>query len=284
MSLGRLVDAVRQHLETALMPDPPAIGAAYPAEAGDLPTVSLSLSDVGQRLVSVGRLPRPTQKGALRIVTELDLADPVARFPDETVQLLSSDRRELQIPHGAIVRSDGTNIRPFAAEDLRVEVGGTVLTVVDAAPSAGQVRPEPDTGELRFGAPLPATGSLELGCFVGQWDVRSERYQGVLAVEAFAADADAVDALTRRLEAALGEDAWGGVAGLRRLAPLQLGPIVPDSDAAGGAGARRRRLTYGFDYELIEPVVLAGGGIIASVAVDSVYGDEHFDVKRREPR
>ena len=56
---------------------------------------------------------------------------------------------------------------------------------------------------------------------------------------------------------------------------------MPDAAAAGGDGARRRLLAYAFDYELIEPVILAGGGIIASVAVDSIYGDEHFDVRRR---
>jgi hypothetical protein len=144
------------------------------------------------------------------------------------------------------------------------------------------VRPEPDTGELRFGTPLPDSGRLELGCFVGQWDVRSERHQGVLAVEVFAAAAGEAEALTLRLETALDGDRFGGVTGLRRLSPLGLGPVVPDADAAGGSGARRRRLTYSFDFESIEPVVLAGGGVIATVAVDSIYGDEHFDVRREE--
>src|SRR5829696_1551235 len=165
MPLGSLISALQSHLEAALGDEPPTIGAAEPGASTELPAVVLSLSDVGQRLVSLGRQPRPTETGALRIDTELDLADPVARFPDENVRLLSDDRRVLQIPHGAIVRADGTPTRPFGAEDLTVEVGGNAVAVVDETPAAGQVRPEPDTGELRFGSALPATGRLELGCF-----------------------------------------------------------------------------------------------------------------------
>ena len=52
--------------------------------------------------------------------------------------------------------------------------------------------------------------------------------------------------------------------------------------AAGAtrASARGRALAFTFDYELVEPQIGGGGGLISTVSVDSTFGTEHFDVQR----
>lgn len=282
MPLGGVVDAFVEHLLEALDPVPPLVGGAHPAVVGELPAVSIAVAEVTERLRGLGTVPAPVETGALRIETSLSLADPVVEFPDERVRLLSDDRRLLHLPHGAIVRADGTATQPFEAEDLLVELNGAALVIVADGPAAGQVRVEPELGELRFGTALPATGTLRLRYFIGEWDVRSERYQGVIAIEPFATDAGGVDALTRQLDAALGDERWREIRGLRSLSPRSFGPVrlLEGAVGPGQRDARSRELTYAFDFELIEPIVRTGGGLIGTVAVDSTYGAERFEVTK----
>ncbi len=277
MALGSLLDTLRTYLGTSLTPVPPLIGSAYPIAAAELPAVTLSLSDVSERLNGLGRLPAPVVTGALRVDTSLDLANPVVTFPDEVVRLLSTDRRVVTLAHGPLVRADGTQTQPFALTDIRVVRTGTVLRPVAGPPLGGQVQVLPEIGQLRFPARLAATGVLELGYFVGQWEVRSARYGGTLRVEAFAPDAAGVEALSRQLETALG-NAAGRVAGLAQLSPTAWSAVLP---AAGGPGSGRgRALSYSFDYELVEPRLGTGGGLVSTISVQSTFGPEAFDVTR----
>jgi hypothetical protein len=138
MALPRLLDALRTFLQASLSPVPPLVGVGYPVQAAELPTVTMSLANVTQRLAGVGRLPAPTLTGALRVDTTLDLANPVVTFPDGTVRLLSADRRTVQLVHGPLVRADGTATQPFAPSDLRVVLGATTFVPVEGAPSEGQ--------------------------------------------------------------------------------------------------------------------------------------------------
>jgi len=281
MGLADVTDALAAYLESAVDPAPALVGAAYPTIAADLPAVVLSIDDVVQKLASVGRLPAPSESGALSVTTTVDLADPVATFPDATVLLLSNDRLTLTLPHGPLVAADGTTTT-FGPGDLHVAVGATTFTVVAGAPGAGQVRPDPDLGVLHFGAALPGTGTLTAQYFVGEWEVRVERYNGSLLVETFATDAPGVDTVSRAVETALLDPPGTPLAGL-----IQIDPTSWQATAEAGtgrAGARGRALAFAFDFELVRPLLGAGGGLIdtvsVSVTVDAQPPTEHFDVQR----
>jgi hypothetical protein len=277
MALAALIDGLSTYLESAISPAPALVGAAYPTVTGDLPALVLSVSGVQQRLQGIGRLPAPSESGALAVTTALDLAHPVATFPDAVVTLLSNDRLTLTLPHGPLVAADGTTTT-FGAGDLHVTLGATTFNVVTTAPGPGDVQPNPDLGTLRFGAALPATGTLTARYFVGEWEVRTDRYQGVLVVEAFAADAAGVDTLSRAVETALLEPTGAPPAGLNQIEPTSWHAI--DEAGTTRAQSRGRALGFTFDYELIRPQLGAGGGLISTVSVSSTFGAEHFDVQR----
>jgi hypothetical protein len=277
MALATLVDRLQQYLQSELSPAPALLGGAYPVQDDQLPAVTLSIADAGERLPGVGRTPAPTETGALRIETTIDLADPVLTSPGgEEASLLSDDRRTVHAPHGPLVRADGTADEPFEPADLRFAVDGEVFTPVAGPPGPGEVQVLARESQLHVAAPLPATGTLALGYFLGEWEVRSSRYAGALSVEAFGEDAAGVDALSRRLEAALRDAPGGGVPGLGLLTATSWGPV----GSAFGT-ARRRELRYRFDYELIEPRLGTAGGPILTIGVDSMPGPEQFAVTRQ---
>lgn len=170
MGLAALTDVLTSYLESAISPAPALVGATYPTVTGDLPALVVSFSDVQSRLQGIGRLPAPSETGALQVTTIVDLADPVATFPDATVLLLSNDRLTLSLPHGPLVAADGT-ATTFAGGDLHVTVGATTFTVVDAAPGAGEVQPDPISAcstsgrrYLRPGRSPPSTSSASGRC------------------------------------------------------------------------------------------------------------------------
>ncbi len=277
MGLAALTDALSAYLESAVSPAPALVGGAYPTVAGDLPAVVVSFTGVQQRLRGIGRLPAPSEIGALQVTTTVDLAHPVATFPDAVVPLLSNDRLTLTLPQGPLVAADGTTMT-FGGGDLRVTLGATTFNVVSAAPGAADVQPDPNLGVLHFGAALPASGTLSAVYFVGEWEVRTERYQGVLLLEAFAADAAGVDALSRSVETALLDPTGTPLAGLNEIDPTSWQAI--DEAGPNRAHARGRALGFAFDYELVAPHLGAGGGLISTVSVTSTFGAEHFDVQR----
>jgi hypothetical protein len=280
MALATLVDRLQQYLQGELSPPPALIGGAYPVQDDQLPAVTLSIADAGERLPGIGRAPAPTVTGALRVETTIDLADPVLTFPGgETASLLSQDRRTVHAPHGPLVRADGSSDQPFEPADLRFAIGATVFTPVAGPPGPGEVQVLAEEAQLHVAAPLPATGTLALGYFLGEWEIRSSRYAGALSVEAFGEDAAGVDALSRQLEAALLEAPAGGVPGLGMLSATSWGPVAAGPPAFGTT--RRRELRYRFDYELIEPRLGTAGGPILTIDVHSTPGPEQFAVTRQ---
>jgi hypothetical protein len=278
MGLAAVTDALVAYLESTVEPAPAVVAATYPTAAADLPAVVVSFSEVVPKLASVGRLPAPSETGALQVTTTVDLVNPVATFPDATVLLLSNDRLTLTLPHGPLVCADGTTTA-FGPGDLHVTVGASTFTVVSGTPLAGQVQPDPDLGVLRFGTALPATGTLVAQYFVGEWEVRVERYSGTLLVETFAADASSVDTLSLSVESALLDPPGTPLGGLSRIDPTSWQAIA--EAGTDRAQARGRALAFAFDFELVQPQLGAGGGLIntvsVSVTVDAVT--EHFDVQ-----
>jgi hypothetical protein len=275
MAVTALIAAIADRLGPGL-PNGTAVGPLQPIAVGDLPAVVVSLLEVTPTMPAVGRTPAPVRVGALEVERSIDLADPVLHFPGEDVPLLSSDRRLLQLPHGGIVRADGSDVLPFAAVDLGVTLDATTFTPVNAPPGPTECRPDPVIGAVTFGAALPSTGTLEVRYFVGEWEVAVERYAGVVTVEAFAASpADATD-LSDQVVDLLSRPT--DVVGVRRLDPNAVGAVVP----AGFGTAARRALTYRFDYEHEVATIRTSGGPIRSVAVasESDATTESFTVTR----
>ncbi len=90
----------------------------------------------------------------------IDLANPV--LPEEPdFVLLDATRRVLILPHGGLVRQDGSDPgdAPLAAADITVLVAGAPRTVVTAPPAAGEVRADPRVGTLTFGDALAGGGN-----------------------------------------------------------------------------------------------------------------------------
>lgn len=261
MPVTALLDSMTAHLGGVLGAGT-QVGVSRPAVAADLPAVALSLPQVDPSLPSLGGRPSSTRTGALPVLRQLDLADPVLVVGLERVALLSADRRTLQLPHGPVVRADGSDVGPFSSADLTVRRGGTLFEPVAGTPGPGELRLDPATGEVVLGAPLPGTGVLELAYFVGQWEMRAERYGGALLVESFASSAAGVQTMSAAIVDALRQPV-GGIAGLHRLDPAAVGPIAP----ATLADARVRSLSYRFDFEHEDPVLPTGGGPIQRVDV-----------------
>jgi hypothetical protein len=279
MSLGAVIDSLGTFLLDAVTPRPAMAGGTAPGAADELPALTLSFEDATRILIGVGRIPRPPRTGALRVTRSINLEDPVLRHPGEPdIALLSVDRTTLQLPHAPLVTADGSDIVPLTADDLEVTLGGTTFTVVNAPPTGTEVRPNAASGILTFGTPLPATGVLQLGYFIGQWTVHSARYQGTLTVDVYAESSADAHTLSQSVDRALLGEPPGSPPGLRKISPLSWGSVV--AAVAPIADARRRTLRYRIDVETEEVVVPTTGGLITRVRVagDVDGQSEVFDV------
>ena len=284
MSLTRVVDAFAAFLASEMTDAPANVGGVRPANAGDLPTVAISIRQVEQKLIALGARPAPSRVGSLAVSQSFDLTEPTVTFPDgETVVLLSADRRSLHFPFGPVVAADGTEVASLSAADLTVSIDGAPLAVVAPEPGAGQVSGVPDLGELHFGDPAPVAGALRVDFFIGEWEVETARYQGELMVEAFASSGPGVLALSADVDTTLLAARQSGLAGLQALHPLSLGSAAVGTTPPS---MRVRELVYAFDFELEDPKLGTGGGIIDFVAVrsdhstadDSQQATELFEV------
>jgi len=265
MPLSSVVAMVAGRLAAAGIAGLPPVDATSPAATTDLPRITVSVGDAVPAARGLGEVPGPPQTGALRVTTAVDLADPVLRISGETVELLSGDRRTLQLPHGGVVRADGTDAPPFTTGDLTVVRGATTFTPTHDTPSAGQVRLDIASGALTFASPLPGTGTVQLGYFVGLWEITVERFAATMFVDVAHDDPDAHAPLVEAVEAALARDAWPAAAGMRSIQPVALSAASPITGLP--VASRTRRLTYRVDVERIEPVIRTSGGPIVTVDV-----------------
>ena len=280
MALSRLVAALADQLlaELAVGPTPnpnpspsPSVGSVSPTTVAELPLVTVSIEGATSSLRSVGKVPGPIRTGALPVDVRLDLNDPVLHLGDEDVPLLSADRRLLQLPHGSIVRADGTDGGLFTGVDLLVRIGAATFEPVAGAPAAGQVQLDPAGGTLRFPSALAATGTVELGYFIGTWEVRVDRFSATTHLDVAAATQAQLSALVPRIESALAPERISVARGIRRIEPIALSASVPAFVAGAAAAdsattaARQQRMTFAIEFESIEPVIPSNGGPITSV-------------------
>ncbi len=235
-----------------------------PGAAADLPHVTITIDEATQPLVGIGEIPRGTRTGSLAVTSEIDLADPTLSFGDEVVDLVSGDRRTFIIPNGPVVRP----------EEVTATDDDGVYTLVDASPSGREFAVDTDLGELAFGQALPDTGSLRVEFFIGMWDVTTVRYSGGLELAGYATDAGAAADLSRVLSGALDRPDPA----FTRITPIAWGAVT--AVTIGDDPAHSQVLRYRFDFELEQPSLPTGGGVIRTVAVTSATDGaiEEFDV------
>lgn len=282
MPLSSVVTMVAQRLAAVAIQDLPPVDALAPATPGDVPRITVSIDNARPAVRGLGEVPGPPQTGALRVDTSVNLADPSLHVNGETVGLLSPDRRTLQLPHGAVVRADGTDTPPYSTSDLTVRLGATTFTpVTEQAPTATQVRLDLPSGALTFRDPLPNSGALTLVYFVGLWEITVERFAATMYVDIAHNNAAVHATLTTAVEAALARDQWPATAGMRQIQEVALSSST--SIAGLPAATRTRRLTYTIDVERIEPVIRTSGGPIVAIAVDHVALDVPPDGPVEQP-
>jgi len=255
-----------------LAPAPAQVGGAEPSKPTELPAVVLSLESTARVNPGIGQRAQLITNGILPWAASIDLANPV--LPEEPAfRLLDPTRRQLILPHGGLVRADGSDpgTSPLAAADITVRVGNTPRTVVPGTPTGNQVRADGRVGLLTFGASLPATGIVSVDYFLGQWEQRLDRIAGVLRVDVCTDNADDTLLLSNAaVDALLAPAARQVVRRLIALAPVSLGSVgLPETSPK----VRRRtaRLSFTFEQEVNRPD--SSGGIIARIPVTSQMGD-----------
>jgi hypothetical protein len=266
------LDAVTAYL--AAQPLAPAvaaarIGASAPFAAGDLPSVVLSLASSERRSVGLGDRGE-VMHGALPVSVSIDLATPVLPA-DPSFTLLDPTRRILILPHGGQVRVDGTP-GALGNADITVRQGANSFVVVQGAPQGGQVNADETTGTLTFGAPLPASGTVQAQYFLGEWERRVERIAGVLHVDACTASAaDAVTlgaSLVRQLLSPAARDA------IRLLLHLSVRTVgaaehvpAPANVTAAATAHFRRPATFAFEFQHLIDQPESSGGVIRRIPI-----------------
>jgi hypothetical protein len=257
-----LADVATYLRGAGLQPVPVSVGVGEPEAANALPAIVLSL-EASERLGNGIGERSQVMEGALPWQARIDLANPVLA-EDPTFRLLDGTRRLLTLPHGGLVRADGTS-GPLAGPDLTVRVAGALRTVVSGTPGAGEVSADPVIGRLRFGAALPAGGIVEVRYFLGSWEQTVTRMAGILRADVCAGPAEDVASLSDRMIAALMAPA--ARAAIRRIVTLSPVSVSSIGKQESQPALRRRtaRLAFNVEHEINAPE--SSGGVIARVRV-----------------
>jgi len=270
MAAIELLATLTQFLDASaeLVPAPAIVGVVEPGAAAELPAIVLSLGE----LVVPGRglgERASVVTGALATAARIDLAAPVLAG-DSPVRLLDAERRRLLLPHGGLVREDGTR-DPLRAADFELRVGGALRTLVGAGPQGLEYSVAAASGELTFGSALPAAGIIVARYFLGSWERRVERLEGLLHVDVHAMEARDVVDLSNAVLIALERAALsgsGGVEGLARLEPREVGSV--SATRLDGTDTRLRRLVMRFELDLVVDRPESSGGVIHRIPFDAV--------------
>ena len=262
------LEALQSYLTTPglFTPAPKTVGVAEPAKEQDLPAVVLSLANLCRLGSGLGE--RSTlMVGALRWTVQIDLANAVLPG-DPSLHLLSGDRRTLALPHGGLVRADGTTGTPTAV-DIQVSVAGQAVALAAGAPGAGEFQADLLLGRLVFGAALPQQGAVVATYFIGQWERRVMRMEGDLNAMVLAADIAEASAVSDSLVEAIVR-APARIAGLASTSVAELGSVaVGDKDAVA---ARQRFVRFHFQYDFEINAPDSSGGIIREIPVTANLG------------
>jgi hypothetical protein len=264
MAASAFLAAVRTYLQgLSLTPAPAMIGNAEPVQANQMPAVVLSLEGADNAGTGVGERATLITDGALPWQAAIDLANPV--LPEEpSFRLLNDARTVLTLPHGGLVRQDGSS-GPLAAADLAVTVAGASRPVVTGPPTGLQVQADPLVGQLTFGSALPATGTVVVHYFLGQWEQRLARLAGILRVDVCATQDVVVGGLSDQVvEALMDPRARREILRLHHMELASLSSIGPREPVAN---LRRRsaRFRFAFEQEINQPE--SSGGIIRRIPV-----------------
>jgi hypothetical protein len=210
--------------------------------------------------------------GALRVRASIDLANPTLPG-DASFSLIDPTRRIVTLPHGGLVRSDGGEaVAPLEPVDISVQLDATPLTVVTGAPSPGQVQADPMLGQLRTGSALPASGTLALEYFLGQWERRVERIAGVLRVDACAlSGVDAEQLGASCVGRLLAPEAAASIVQLTSIELTALGTVEQRAASPPpqpvGVTHFRRRAAFAFEFQHMVDRSESSGGVIRRIPV-----------------
>lgn len=249
-----------------LAPAPALLGVTEPVAAEELPALVIAIEQSQSPGNGLGQRSTVVRDGALPWRASINLVNPVLP-QDPAFSLLSVNRRELTLPHGGLVRADGS-AGPLTAADLEVRVDGVLRTLVGATAAAGEYSANPLTGTLTFGAPLPATGTVAANYLVGQWERRVVRTGGIARLTILAADAATVLALSKQVLEGLSFAVGAPAQGLTGLSVTELGSIAPV--APPGLAARQRAMRLRFDFEFEVNLPDSSGGIIRRIPVQAI--------------
>lgn len=264
--------AVKTFLDGLTLSPKPKVAMAEPVAALDLPAVVLSLEQAMRPSVGLGDQGTVIRDSALAWSADIDLASPyLPDDPNHGFSLLSGDRLRLTLPHGGLVHGDGTSDTPLTGADLTVTVAGTSRPVVSATPSGLEVLPDAQTGILTFATALPATGTAHATYFLGQWERRVERLNGVLRLDVLAATpADAQAVADGVLDALLDPAAKQGLPRLQAIALQSLTSIGPPETAAANGRRRQARFEFKFEHDVDRPE--SSGGVIQQIPLTANVG------------
>lgn len=262
------VDALSLYLNRPglLQPAPASVGISDPIQNSDLPAVVLSLQNLARLGSGLGERSTVITGGALSTQASIDLANPVLA-EDASVNLLSADRLQLTLPHGGLVRADGT-VGALSGANLVVTAAGVSRPVVTETPTGLQVRADPLIGRLVFATALPASGLLTGQYFLGTWEQRVFRLSGTVQVTVWGASPSVVTGLSTSVIAALETTGPIGLQGLQELRLEELGTITSPSTAF--PTARARVIRFGFEFEGEVNLPESSGGIIQRIPIDAI--------------
>lgn len=236
-----------------------AVGVALPIENTDLPAIVLSLDNLQIPSVGLGQHTEVVS-GALAVQTIIDLSDPLLN-DGSGFSLLSPDRLMATLLHGGLVDSEGSST-PLEAADIQVNIDGNPVALNQNTPAAGEFSVSVLDGQLTFGSPLPASGTLTASYFIGQWQRIVEQLSGDLSTLVVGSSSIVSETLSNSLVNVV-SSAHQSITGLRQLNLSQLSAV--NAFDMGATAASQRVLAWRFTFEHIINQPESSGGIIQRI-------------------
>lgn len=259
--------AIRDHLAgpAGISPAFATAGFASADRGESYPMLSLSLSAVERVDIGLGGGATEVSDGALQVVSEIDLANPVLAGA-EGFSLLDAGRTELTLPHGGLIRADDLP-GALGPTDLAIAVNGNPRTLVAENPTGNEFTVDPLVGQLSFATALPGTGTLTATYHLGIWDRSTTLIRGTLDMDVWDDDVARLVLVSDQAVRAMLATANGGLAGVQKIALRSLSPI--GDRQPNPLDGRMRRAQFAFQYEHVVDLPVSSGGIITRVSTTS---------------